>query len=199
MGYDWRSLEPPVLLVLRRGGVVYAERAGPGDRDRIIGFYESLSLDSVYMRFLHVVRDFSRYVDMVLGDLNKYGAVIVAYSSPAKEKVVAVAEVFSKEGYVGELAVTVAEDSRGRGIGTAMAILAALEAYRRGVRIIEAYIARDNSPAIAIARKMGLRLRYVGGDTCKAEADVEQAYRAAWKVFQSIVAEAKPFRGKGGR
>ncbi len=182
--------KPPLRVVLRTGDPLYVRLASRDDRGEVIRFYESLSIESVYMRFLHIVRDFTRYVDLVLGDLNRYGVVLLGYNGGGE--LVAVSEVFSKEGLVGEIAVTVSENARGKGIGTVMAILAALEAHRRGVRIVEAYISRENSPAIAIAKKLGLELKYVGGDTCKAVAVVEKAYQAALEVLWKRVERIEP-------
>ncbi|MET1101357.1 MAG: GNAT family N-acetyltransferase [Pyrodictiaceae archaeon] len=186
----FERLRPPLRIVLPSGQKILVCKAGPEDRDKLRAFYESLTPETIYSRFLHIVKDFTRYVELVLGPLNKYGVVLLAYDEKkGLEKPVAVAEVFSKEGIVGEVAVTVHEEYRGRGIGTILVILAVLEAYHNGIRRIEAYVLADNIAALRIARKMGMKLAYTGSGVYHAIVEIEEAAPKALQLLTSFKIE----------
>ena len=135
--------------------------AGPADRELLLRFYESLDPETVYMRFLHPVKDFSRHVELVLGPLNRYGVVALAELAGGAG-VAGVGELVAKERAAGEVAVTVAREYRRQGLGTKLAAYLAYAAYVRGVERLEAYISSENVAARRIAERLGLRMEYVG-------------------------------------
>ena len=131
---------------------------GPDEKDLVKAFFESLDPDTVYMRFLHPVRDFTRYVDTVFR-VNRYGVIAVAELGGT---VVGLGELIAKERRVGEVAVTVKREYRRQGLGTFLTAYLAYAAHVNGVELVEAYILTENLAARRIAEKLGLRLEYVG-------------------------------------
>ncbi|MEB3787993.1 MAG: hypothetical protein GSR78_04465, partial [Desulfurococcales archaeon] len=54
-------------IELEADGVRYrVRRARPGDRDSILSFLSGLDRETLYYRFMAVVRDFRDYVDRIL-------------------------------------------------------------------------------------------------------------------------------------
>lgn len=64
----------------------------------------------------------------------------------------------------GEIAVSVREDYRGRGVGWAMLDLLASEAQRRGLKRVISLEDRENHAAIELEREKGFEARGIDGD-----------------------------------
>lgn len=154
--------------------------ARPEDREKLIRFYTGLDRETIYYRFLHPVKDFTRHVDMMLGPLNRYGFVLMAVLG---DEIIGVGELFAKNRKIGEIAVTVHPNYRRQGLGTRLAAALALEAYKRGIEIIEAYISSENTPARRIAEKLGLTMKYVGMGVFRIRVKLDQVYDKAAKLL----------------
>jgi GNAT superfamily N-acetyltransferase len=133
-------------------GNVALELVDEGDRGRLLEFFGNLSLETIWNRFLEVVRDFDSIVNRVL---NKESTP-VAVSAVAEGRIAGLAEVYgSPKGRVGEAAIITAEVYRGRGLGTALFYTLLVLARARGFEILEGFVHRSNTPALRLARSFG--------------------------------------------
>lgn len=124
------------------------------DRDALIKFYESLSLETIYTRFFAIVRYFDPYVDSLLSNAR---AVVVVAEAP-DGRIVGVAEAVGDERGYAESGIAVLEEFQGQGVGTALG-RAILEASRMcGFKKLYGYIMVDNRAAYRLAMKFGARV-----------------------------------------
>lgn len=170
----------PVVAHRVRDGEARIRPAEASEKDRVRAFFESLDPETIYMRFLHPVKDFTRYVDMVFGPLNRYGVVAVAELG---NSIIGLGELLAKDRAVGEVAVTVHPGYRRQGLGTKLTAYLAYAARLRGVERLEAYISSDNVAARRIAEKLGLRLEYTGMGVYRVLVDVAEASRVAARLL----------------
>ncbi len=124
------------------------------DRDKLIRFYESLSLESIYTRFFGIVRYFDPYVDSLLRNSR---AVVVVAEAP-DGRVVGVAEAVGDERGYAESGIAVLEDFRGMGVGTALGEAILRVSRECGFRKLYGYIMPENRAAYRLAMKFGARV-----------------------------------------
>ncbi len=170
----------PLLSHRLREGEARIRPATVDDKERVKGFFESLDQETIYMRFLHPVKDFTRYVDTVFGPINRYGVVVLA---EVGGNVVGVGELLAKDKTVGEVAVTVHPSYRRQGLGTKLTAYLAYAAHVRGVGRLEAYISSDNVAARRIAEKLGLKLQYTGMGVYRVLVNVPDVLPVALRVL----------------
>jgi RimJ/RimL family protein N-acetyltransferase len=173
---------PHVLHRLRQGEAIIRP-AKPEEKQLVIRFYESLDSETVYMRFLHHVRDFAKYVDMVFSPVNRYGIVAIAVTRAEPGNVIGVGELIAKERSVGEIAVTVAPTYRRQGLGTKLAAYLAYAAHVKGVERLEAYVLSENVAARRIAERLGLTMEYVGMGVYRVRVKVSEVIGKAARLL----------------
>ncbi|MGD9752880.1 MAG: N-acetyltransferase family protein [Acidimicrobiia bacterium] len=151
-----------------RAGVAYRCRpvhavhaADAADATDVLALYESLGPDSRLRRFGQPVPRYDRGLRRALTELDR-GPVWLARdrlgSCVGEARVVA-----SRREPCSHLAVTVADAVQGRGLGPALARLAVADAIRLGLAPVVVTIAADNRPALRLAARHGIELRWDDG------------------------------------
>jgi len=128
------------------------------DRDKLVKFYEALSVESVYNRFMGIIRFFDPYVDRLLSERK---SVVVVAEDKREGLIVGVAEAVGDE-EAAESGIAVLEAYQRAGLGTELARALVLEARKAGFKKLYGYVLRDNIAALRLARKFGavIKQRY---------------------------------------
>jgi len=150
-----------------RGRPVTIRRACKADRDALIRFYSRLSTETLYSRFMSIIRYFDPYVDKLLSGSR---TVVIVAEDEVTGEIVGVAEAIGDEsGDAAESGIAVLEDYQGAGLGKAMAVALLEEARRAGFKKLYAYLLSANAAARRLAERFGAR--YVGyyGDMVRME------------------------------
>jgi protein lysine acetyltransferase len=143
------------------GTQLYVRHVLPGDKELIRKAWLVLSPESQQRRFLapkpRLTASDLRYLTEIDGH-NHVALLAVRLHEPNRLVGVAryVRSVVDPE--MAEVAVTIADDMQGKGVGRMLGILLADEARGRGVRRFSASIAADNTRALRLMAKMGERL-----------------------------------------
>jgi RimJ/RimL family protein N-acetyltransferase len=156
---------PPVILPeprqarLRDGTVVLVRPILPEDKGRLREGFHRLSPEARYQRFLATVSDLGDAQLRHLTELDYHDHmawVALAPESPALP-VVGVARYIRVEGHpeVAEVAVTVADAWRGKGVGTLLLELLCEWAWAHGVKTFRAFTFETNDAMIRIFRDIG--------------------------------------------
>ncbi|MEM2629328.1 MAG: GNAT family N-acetyltransferase [Acidilobaceae archaeon] len=145
-GIVFEELKVNGVRVIIRGACI-------SDRDKLVGFLESLDLDTIYSRFHHVIKYFKSYVDNLI---EGRAVVIVA---EVNNRVVGMAEAVSYKIDSVEVGVVVAREYRRRGLGMALSRSLARVCRELGVKRLIAYTRRSNIPAIMIAQRFNASIR----------------------------------------
>ncbi len=169
----------PILEYRLRQGVAKVRPVSGEEKELVKRFFESLDPDTIYLRFLHPVRDFTRYVETIFR-VNRYGVIVIA---ELEGQSIGLGELIAKEKSVGEIAVTVRQEFRRQGLGTYLTAYLAYAAHVKGVEYVEAYILSENIAARRIAEKLGLRMEYVGTGVYRIRVRVDQVLGYALKTL----------------
>ncbi len=155
-------------MELEAGGVRYrVRRAGAGDRDSILSFLSGLDRETLYYRFMAVVRDFRDYVDRILQPGN-----VVVIAEAGGQGIVGMAEAVRVKDGIAEVGIVVHPDHRGRGLAKALGTMLRREGLREGLTRFIAYILPDNYLALVLARKFGFRVVENYGDAILVALDL---------------------------
>jgi acetate---CoA ligase (ADP-forming) len=146
-------LQTPADVVLRDGSTMRLRPPRPDDAAALLAFFESLSDESLYLRFHGHPSVDARLVDPVLEpDWFERGALVGA----SEDRIVAVANyVRLRDVRTAEVAFAVADDFQGRGVG--MRLLEQLAAAASGVGI-ERFVAEvmpDNTAMLRVFTDAG--------------------------------------------
>ncbi|QNN54239.1 GNAT family N-acetyltransferase [Nocardioides mesophilus] len=132
----------------------------PGDRDRIAAGYENLDPESRFHRFLAAVPHLTEamlqnLVDDVDG-VDHVALVRFVFDEPDVGLPAGVARMirYDDDPTTADVAVTVAEEFRGRGVATALLEELLLE-RPRGVTRLLTRVAADNPASLAMLRRLG--------------------------------------------
>ena len=140
----------------------------PEDEPLIVRFHETLSEQSVYFRYFHMMSHESRVAHERLTrlcfiDYDRQMALVAEREEPGTgtREIIGVARLTKLHGGVGaEFAVIVSDVNQGLGLGAQL--LARLVEIGRleGVGKISGYIVPENIAMQTVARKLGFRVRY---------------------------------------
>ncbi len=131
---------------------------GPRDRDALVAAFERLSDESRYRRFLSPKpRLTEREVDR-LTDVDHVTHEALVAVAPGDE-LVGVARYAAWPGRSGaaELAVTIADEWQGRGLGTLLARRAVESAKANGMTVLTGSTLWENEPARRLLGRLGFR------------------------------------------
>ncbi len=131
------------------------------DTEMLAEFYKKLSPETLYNRFLTVLRDPRPYIE---GVFDKEGVIIVAETN---DQIIGSAEIVPITGEIAEVGVVVRDDYQGMGIGRILANALLKAARIVGIREAVAYIQAGNFRAIKLARKLGFKIDENMGDMIK--------------------------------
>jgi len=150
---------PAVQLRRSRTADLVLRRATPGDADALLDLYEGLGTESRYWRFF---RPTPRYDAGLRRQITDVTASIVWAAFDGERCVGEARVVMSSRQPCGDLAVTVADDFHGRGLGARLARRVVGE-HMRTNDCVSFSILPGNMAAARMARAHGLRLKLDGG------------------------------------
>jgi GNAT superfamily N-acetyltransferase len=130
-------------------------RATPDDADALMALYEGLGAESRYRRFF---RSTPRYDASLRSHITDVAAVLVWAAFDGERCVGEARVVTSARQPCADLAVTIADDYHGRGLGSRLARRAVGEHLRTN-ECVSFSILPDNTSAARMARSHGLRLK----------------------------------------
>ncbi len=140
-------------VVLADGGTVHLRPIRADDDDALLGLYERLSDESIYLRFFSPV---SRPTASQLDRLTNVDYQDrFALAAQLGDDIVAVARYDRTRGDDAEVAFTVQDDQQGRGLGTIMLEHLAVVARTHGIRRFYAETLPDNRKMLGVFRDAG--------------------------------------------
>jgi acetate---CoA ligase (ADP-forming) len=148
---------PEIDAVLRDGSTIHLRGAGPADRDALVGFYESLSLQSRYFRFFGGIATFGRLVDRWI-ERGSLGLLALQ-----KDRIVGHAYYGTVSPHRAEVGFAVADEMQGRGLGTILLGQLAATASATGIEEFEATILGENRQMLDVFRDSGFPIRSLSG------------------------------------
>lgn len=137
-----------------------------------------LSDESVHRRFLTPKRSFSRAELRYLTEVDgrDHVALVAEHPSGPVRRLIAVARFvrLAEDPHAAEVAVTVADDWQGRGLGSMLSEQLASEARRLGIRRFTATMAADNVPAHRLMARLTdhLEQHHVGSGVDELVLDI---------------------------
>ncbi|MEB3774655.1 MAG: GNAT family N-acetyltransferase [Desulfurococcales archaeon] len=137
-----------------------------GEAGRIEDFYRSLSSETLYSRFMSIVKDPRPYIERVF---DSQGIVIIA---EAGGRVIGVAEAVPATGDTAEVGVVVHDEFQGMGVGRALTMALLKAARIAGIRRAKAYVMPGNYRALRLARKAGFTIENNYGDMLELGLDL---------------------------
>jgi nucleotide-binding universal stress UspA family protein/GNAT superfamily N-acetyltransferase len=144
-------------ITLRDGARVMLRPIAPEDKPLLAAIFERLSEESRYRRFFTNMAELSAaeldyFVDV---DHSNHEAIIAIDPSGAEALGVARYIRSEDEAEVAEVAVTVADDWQGRGLGRALLDGLTYRARREGVRRFSALVQSDNPASLGLLEGVG--------------------------------------------
>ncbi len=182
---DWTA--PPADVLLSDGGIVVIRSLRDDDRDQVLALHESVSENTLRLRFFSASRNAARAYVARLFEPDHGAAALVALD---RGRVIglATAEVFATD--TAEVAFLVADDDRGRGLGSLLLEHLAALGRGHGIRRFEADVLAENSGMLRVFRGAGFAetRRREGGevlvelDTDESAEAVAAADRREWRA-----------------
>jgi RimJ/RimL family protein N-acetyltransferase len=150
---------PPLAAALRDGTPIQLRAIRPTDKALLTEGMEHLSLRSRYRRFFSPIRRLSeqQLQDFTEVDhINHFAWVATIGAEPQPEAIGVARYVRDDEDpTVAEVAVTVLDRWQGRGAGTVLLAATALAALDNDVRRLRADVLAENTPMMAVFRRLG--------------------------------------------
>jgi acetate---CoA ligase (ADP-forming) len=143
-------------VALRDGSTVHIRPARADDRDAVLRFFEGLSEEAKWLRFFTAMVDLPRMADRAVDVDYRDRYALVATAGP---EVVGHGAYLRSDGDRAEVAFAVADDYRGRGLGTILLGHLAEAAAERDVAVFEAEVLPENHRMIEVFRESGFPVR----------------------------------------
>ena len=146
-------------VVLNDGRKVHVRPIRPADGDRLREGFVQLSLESRVGRFLSPLRALSDADVRYLTEVDGVDHVAVVAVDPGSGRGLGVARYVrsTRDPVAAEVAVTVAEDVRRRGLAEVLLSTLADAARARGIEKLTAEVLSDNHRVRSLLRKLGAR------------------------------------------
>jgi RimJ/RimL family protein N-acetyltransferase len=156
-----------VIEQLRDGADVVVRPIRADDKQLLVDGLRQLSDESVHRRFLSPKRSFSRSELRYLTEVNALDHVALLAFDPATDRMIAVGRFvrLAEDPDAAEIAIVVADDWHGRGIGSLIGAHLAHAARNREIRRFTATMAAGNVAAHRLMAKLTRQLEqhHVGG------------------------------------
>lgn len=149
-------------VVLRDGTTVHIRLVSPEDADRLLTFFRSLSPESRALRFFSATTDvFLRGEARREADVDHGRTFGLLALAGLDERVVGHAFcVVATDGDHSDVALAVADDYQGRGLGTILLGQLAEAAAANGVRVLEATVLPENYRMLEVLRQSGFPVEF---------------------------------------
>jgi GNAT superfamily N-acetyltransferase len=175
-------------VALRDGSSVLVRPVRPADRDLLLAGFERLGPESRYQRFLAPMAELTHDIVTYLTDVDHHDHEALAAIDAATGEGVGVARFVRCEGRpdTAEAAVTVIDDWRGRGVGTALLDLLAERAREEGVVRFTALLLAENREMLELLDAIG-PVRVVDRQSGTVEVEAELAPTGAGPVLHGVL------------
>ncbi len=148
---DWTA--PPADVLLADGSIAVIRSLRPDDRDGLLALHESVSEDTLRLRFFSLNREAGRrYVAHLFDPANASSAALVVV---AKGRITGLATAEQISADSAEVAFLVADGERGRGLGSLLLEHLAALGRQYGVRRFEADVLADNYGMLRVFKRAG--------------------------------------------
>ena len=159
------DLAPLHTLVTRDGVTLTVRPAYAEDGAALEAFFDAVSADDRRFRFLTAMRHVGPdQIDPLTHVDHWRTESFVAFDAATGALVASAMLAADARMEVGEIAVSIHRDYRGKGLGWSLLDLLAAEAQRRGLKRVISIEDRDNHAAIALEREKGFVAHGVDGD-----------------------------------
>ncbi len=147
---------------LADGTDVFLRPIKPTDDDMILGLFNSLSKETVHMKFFSSLKYMPReQVEKVTHiDYEKQMAIVAVMKENGGDRMIAVGRytLIDDEPGAAEFAIVVQDGLQGRGIGTEVLYHLAHVARLQNVRVIVGYIMDENARMFSVLKRSGLKM-----------------------------------------
>jgi acetyltransferase len=150
------------ILPLADGSLAVVRAVRPDDGQRLQAFVGGLSARSRYLRFFAAVTALSTaQLERFLHFDSRRGMALVALSGLQENaRIIAEARcVVDEEALGAEFAIAVADEFQRRGLGTRLVHKLLAFAAAKGIRRLFGEVLADNHAMLALARRLGFRIR----------------------------------------
>lgn len=162
------------MVPLRDGCAIRIRTIRPDDKQRLLGHFSRLSVQSVYQRFFGFKKALTQEDLVHFTELDFVDAVglVATLGQGDQERIVGVGRYFVGPAAPGvprraEVAFAVEDAHQGRGIATRLLEQLLPFARRAGVEVLEADVLDDNVPMLHVFFRMGFRASGSGGDVVR--------------------------------
>ncbi len=161
----------PIVVALRDGSRVTVRPISPQDAEPLRAGFERLSEESRYRRFLSPLNELSGPVLRYFTEVDHHDhEALIAMAADGTLVGVARSVRSQSDPQVAEVALTVADDWQGRGLGTALLGLLADRARAEGIRRFTALLLATNSAMLDLFEDLGpIRIMERGSGTTELE------------------------------
>ena len=167
---------PGTIWVMKDGVEVEIRPICPDDEERMIKFHQGLSERSVYMRYFESLSLAARTAHSRLSRIcfadPTLETVLVALArdqNSEEQRILAVGRLSKlSDPAKAEVALLVADESQGRGLGSELVRQLIRAARDQGITRIEAEMLRDNTAIQRVLKKSGFSLRLIDPRSVKA-------------------------------
>lgn len=148
-------------LTLRDGSTARLRPAGPDDRPALERFFRELSEESRYRRFHSVSAPDPELIARLASaaDPTSALALVATRAADGEPRIIATGSYAARDATTAEVALAVADDFRGKGLGTLLLERLALLAVRSGFTRFWAVTTGDNGPMLNVFRDSGFEVR----------------------------------------
>ncbi|MCE9562850.1 MAG: GNAT family N-acetyltransferase [Planctomycetes bacterium] len=148
-------------VTLRDGTVAQLRRAHPADLAAITRFFRELSAESRYRRFLSASMPGPDLIARLASENDPRSAVTLVATRAGTDgaRIVATGSYIARDARTAEIALAVADEFRGKGLGTLLLERLAFLAVRNGFTRFWAITSSDSRPMLEVFRESGFEVR----------------------------------------
>lgn len=198
--YPYQDSATEGRLILRDGSTAQVRLATPQDADALEDFFRSLSAESRYQRFQSVSPPGRRLVEQLTSqnDPREGLTLVVTRLREGQPRIVATGSYQRVQDGVAEIALAVADDLQGLGLGTLLLERLALLAAQHGITRFWALALAENRPMLEVFTSSGFDVRERASGK-EVEVDLSLTPTATWLERQGMrervatVASLRPF------
>ena len=132
----------------------------PEDADPMMDFFETLSTQTIYLRFFTPLKQLSKrmLIQLTQIDYDREVALVAWFPAHKGEKIIGTARIiFTANGTEGEFAIMLADSWQGKGIGAALLKSCLAFSKRYGLKRVFGVVLRENRQMLRLADKLGFK------------------------------------------
>jgi len=145
----------PEATTTEEGIPIIVRPIRPADKPRVAKLINSLSAQSIYLRFFSPIRSFSDEMIYRLTHIDCRNEIVLVALDPSQNMLGKAVICITEDGTRGEFAVLVADQWQGKGIGAALLKRCLMLARERGVETVWGRVLSENTKMLALGKKLG--------------------------------------------